>query len=86
MQTVFYSNARNNLREIIDRVCDDFDEYTITTKDNKSAVILSYDEYNAMQETIYLLSSKNNRDRLDEAVEQIESLNFSKKEIDIWLS
>ncbi len=83
MQTVFYSNARNNLREIIDRVCDDFDEYTITTKDNKSAVILSYDEYNAMQETIYLLSSKNNRDRLNEAVEQIESLNFSKKEINI---
>ena len=83
MQTVFYSNARNNLREIIDRVCDDFDEYTITTKDNKSAVILSYDEYNAMQETLYLLSSKNNRDRLNEAVEQIESLNFSKKEIDI---
>ncbi|KIM12846.1 MAG: prevent-host-death protein [Sulfurovum sp. FS08-3] len=83
MQTVFYSNARNNLREIIDRVCDDFDEYTITTKDNKSAVILSYDEYNAMQETLYLLSSKNNRDRLNEAVEQIESLNFSKKEINI---
>jgi antitoxin YefM len=83
MQTVFYANARNNLREIIDRVCDDFDEYTITTKDNKSAVILSYDEYNAMQETIYLLSSKNNRDRLNEAVEQIESLNFSKKEINI---
>jgi antitoxin YefM len=83
MQAVFYSQARNNLREIINKVCDDFDEYIITTKDDKSAVILSYDEYSAMKETMYLLSSKNNRDRLNEAVDQIENLKFVKKDIDI---
>jgi hypothetical protein len=33
-------------------------------------------------ETIYLLSSKNNRDRLLNAVDQIESLKFIKKDID----
>ena len=83
MKAVFYSQARNNLREIINKVCDDFDEYIITTKDNKTAVILSYDEYSAMKETIYLLSSKANRDRLNEAIEQIENLNFVKKDIDV---
>ncbi len=83
MQAVFYSQARNNLREIINKVCDDFDEYIVTTKDNKSAVILSYDEYSAMKETMYLLSSKANRDRLNEAVEQIENLKFIKKDIDV---
>ncbi len=83
MQAVFYSQARNNLREIINKVCDDFDEYIVTTKDNKTAVILSYDEYSAMKETIYLLSSKANRDRLNEAIEQIENLNFVKKDIDV---
>jgi antitoxin YefM len=83
MQAVFYSQARNNLRSIIDNVCDDFDEYIITTKDNKSAVLISYDEYSAMKETMYLLSSKNNRDRLSEAVEQIENLNFTKRELEI---
>ena len=83
MQAVFYSQARNNLRSIIDSVCDDFDEYIITTKDNKSAVIMSYDEYSAMKETMYLLSSKNNRERLGEAIEQIENLKFTKKELDI---
>ncbi len=83
MQAVFYSQARNNLREIINKVCDDFDEYIVTTKDNKTAVILSYDEYSAMKETMYLLSSKANRDRLNEAVEQIENLNFVKKDIDV---
>ena len=83
MQAVFYSQARNNLRDIINKVCDNFDEYIITTKDNKSAVILSYDEYSSMKETMYLLSSKNNRDRLNEAVEQIENLKFTKKDIDV---
>jgi antitoxin YefM len=83
MQAVFYSQARNNLRDIINKVCDDFDEYIITTKDDKSAVLISYDEYSAMKETMYLLSSKNNRDRLNDAVDQIENSKFVEKEIDI---
>ncbi|MEN4045919.1 type II toxin-antitoxin system prevent-host-death family antitoxin [Sulfurimonas sp. NWX367] len=81
MQAVFYSQARNNLRSIIDKVCDDFDEYIITTKNNKSAVIMSYDEYSSLKETLYLLGSKNNRDRLNDAVEQIENSEFITKEI-----
>ncbi|MDD3500647.1 type II toxin-antitoxin system prevent-host-death family antitoxin [Sulfurovum sp.] len=83
MQAVFYSQARNNLRDIINKVCDDFDEYIITTKDNKSAVILSYEEYSAMKETMYLLASKNNRERLNDAVEQIENAAFTKKDIEL---
>jgi len=83
MQAVFYSQARNNLRSIIDKVCTDFDEFLITTKDNKTAVIMSYAEYSAMKETMYLLSSKTNRDRLHEAVDQIDDLAFVKKEIEL---
>jgi antitoxin YefM len=83
MQAVMYSQARNNLREIINKVCDDFDEYIITTKDKQSAVLISQEEYNSMKETIYLLSSKNNRDRLLDAVDQIENAKFVKKDIDL---
>ncbi len=83
MQAVFYSQARNNLRELINKVCDDVDEYIITTKDDKSAILISYEEYSSMKETMYLLSSKNNRDRLNNAIEEIENLNFIKKEINI---
>jgi antitoxin YefM len=83
MQAMFYSKAKNNLKDIINKVCDDFDEYIITTKDDKSAVLISYEEYNSMKETLYLLSSKNNRDRLNDAIEQIENSKFFKKDIDI---
>ncbi len=83
MQTVFYSQARNNLRDIIKKVCDDFDEYVITTKDGNAAVLMSYEEYSAMKETMYLLSSKTNRERLNDAVDQIERLQFTKRDIGI---
>jgi antitoxin YefM len=81
MQAMQYSNARNNLRSMIDKVCNDFDEFIITTKDAKSAVLISYEEYSAMKETMYLLSSKNNRDRLTHSIDEIENLQFTKKEI-----
>jgi len=83
MQPVIYSNARNNLRELINSVCDDFEEYVISTKDDKKAVLISFDEYNAMKETLYLLSSKNNRDRLLESIKEVEEAKVLKKEIDI---
>jgi len=83
MKSILYSNARNNLKSLISDVCNNFEEYIISTKENKQAVLISYDEYAAMKETMYLLSSKNNRERLNDAVEQIEALNFSKKELDI---
>jgi antitoxin YefM len=83
MQAVLYSQARNNLRSMINQVCDNFEEFIITTKEKQTVVLISQDEYNAMKETIYLLSSKNNRDRLLNAVDQIESSKFVKKEIDL---
>ena len=81
MQAVLYSQARNNLRSIITKVCDDFEAFIITTKEKQSVVMISQDEYNSMKETIYLLSSKNNRERLTDAVDQIENAEFSKKDI-----
>jgi antitoxin YefM len=81
MQTVLYSEARNNLREIINRVVDDFDEYLISTKDKKTAVLISQDEYNSLKETLYLLSSKNNRERLLDSIDEIENGNFQTKEL-----
>jgi len=83
MQAVVYSQARNNLRSLIDNVCQNYDEIIITTKNNQSAVLLSKDEYDSMKETLYLLSSKNNRDRLLDAIDEIENSKFLKKDIKI---
>ena len=83
MQTVLYSHARNNLKEIINKVCDDFDECLITTKEKKTAILISYDEYMSMKETLYLMASKKNRERLSASIEEIENSSFIKKELNI---
>ena len=46
MQAVNYTAARNNLKTIIDNVCDNNEEVIVTTKNDKSVVIISLDEYN----------------------------------------
>jgi len=46
MQVVNYSHARNNLKAIIDEVCDNNEEVIITTKNNKTVIIQSMDQYN----------------------------------------
>jgi len=83
MQAVLYSEARNNLRKIIDSVCNNFEEFIITTKEKQSVVLISKDEYDAMKETLYLLSSKENRERLLDAVDEIENATFLTKELDV---
>lgn len=46
MQVVNYSHARNNLKSLIEEVCNEDEQVIITTKNNKSAVLISLDEYN----------------------------------------
>jgi len=46
MQAINYTSARNNLKNIIDNVCDNNEEVIITTKNNKTVVFISLDEYN----------------------------------------
>lgn len=46
MQAVNYSHARNNLKSLIDEVCENDEEVIITTKNDKSVVMISLDAYN----------------------------------------
>lgn len=46
MQAINYTTARNNLKALIDNACDNNEEIIITTKNDKSVVLISLDEYN----------------------------------------
>lgn len=46
MQAINYTSARNNLKDLIDNVCDNNEEVIITTKNDKTVVMMSLDEYN----------------------------------------
>ena len=76
MKTVTSSYAQTHLQQLIGKACKDDEVYVIENND-KRAVLMALDDYHATKETLHLLSSKANRDRLDHAVAQIESFQLS---------
>lgn len=72
MNVTNYSNARKNFKGLIDKVNDNQEAVTITSKNN-NAVLISEDEYNQYQETIYLLSNPANAKHLTESIEQLQN-------------
>ncbi|MGW0734229.1 type II toxin-antitoxin system Phd/YefM family antitoxin [Streptomyces sp. NPDC002851] len=65
--TISASEARQNLFPLIKRVNDDHDPIRISSKGG-DAVLMSAEDYDSWQETIYLLRSPANARHLMEAV------------------
>ena len=72
MQTVTYSEARENLKAMIDKVVADRAPLKITRQRGGGAVLVSEEEWASMEETLYLLRSPKNAERLLEAVRGFE--------------
>ena len=64
MQVISLTEARNNLKSVFDSVYLNNDEVVIHRKGKENVVVISFDEYNSMKETNYLLSSPRNREVL----------------------
>lgn len=60
MKIISFSDARNNLKTVLDRVVNDADTTIITRRDSEDAIVMSLDYYNSLMETIYLLRSPAN--------------------------
>ncbi len=73
MDAISYTHARQNLASTMDRVCDNHEAIIITRSNNQSVVIMSLDDFNAMEETAYLLRSPTNAERLLASVCQLET-------------
>jgi antitoxin YefM len=72
MEIVTYSEARANLKAIMDRAGNDHIPIVITRQRGKPVVMVDLDDWNALQETRYLLSTPNNAKRLLESIAQLE--------------
>ncbi len=73
MDAISYSTARANLAKTMDRVCEDHTALIITRKGESSVVMLSLDDYQALEETAYLLRNPTNARRLLQAVDELSS-------------
>ncbi len=73
MDAITYSAARANLASTMDRVCNDHEALIITRNGEQSVVMLSLEDFQAMEETAYLLRNPANAKRLISAAAQLSA-------------
>jgi antitoxin YefM len=72
MKVVSFSEARNNLKTVLDRVVEDADYSIITRRDADDAVVMSLEYFNSLLETVYLLKSPANAAHLERSIAQFK--------------
>jgi antitoxin YefM len=70
MTVINYTEARNNLKSVLDGVVNDADYTIINRRDADDAVVMSLDYFNALQETLHLLKSPKNVKHLEKSIAQ----------------
>jgi len=83
MKVITYTAARENLASTMDQVCFDRNPVIITRNRDQSVVMMSLEDYDALEETAYLLRSPANAKRLIASIEAAENGNTIQKEIDL---
>lgn len=73
VDAISYTTARANLAKTMEKVCDDHAPTIITRKSERPVVMMSLEDYQALEETAYLLRSPKNLRRLVEAIAQLEA-------------
>jgi antitoxin YefM len=72
MQIISFSEARERLKAVLDRVAADADVTLITRRHAQDAVVMSLDTYNSLMATVQLLRSPANAAQLQRSLEQAE--------------
>ncbi|MBY8823237.1 type II toxin-antitoxin system Phd/YefM family antitoxin [Sphingomonas colocasiae] len=72
MDVISYTEARARLKEVMDRVVEDRTHVVVTRQKAAPVVILSLDDWNSIEETLHLLSTPTNADRLRSAIRQLD--------------
>jgi len=74
-----YTEFRTRLKKYLDNVEENNETLIIKRGTGKGTVLISLEEYNAIMETMHLLSSKTNADRLYESIKQMKSRKVVRK-------
>lgn len=70
MKVITFTEARNNLKCVLDQVVDDAACTIISRRDSEDAVVMSLDHFNGLMETVHLLESPANATHLKKSIEQ----------------
>ncbi len=81
MRVVNFSEARNNLKSVLDQVTDDADYTVISRRDSSDAIVMSLDTYNSLMETFHLLKTPANAEHLMKSINQFNNHQIEEREL-----
>ncbi|MEO7689469.1 MAG: type II toxin-antitoxin system prevent-host-death family antitoxin [Sphingomonas sp.] len=73
MRTISFTDARANLKALMDRVTDDRAPVMITRQRGEGVVMVAASEWAAIEETLHLLQSPDNAERLLESIAELDA-------------
>ena len=73
MDVMTYTEARANLKGVMDRVVSDRTQVVVTRQKSEAVVMMSLADWSAVEETLHLLSTPTNAARRRGAIEQLEA-------------
>jgi len=57
MDAITFTYARDNLAKTMQQTCNDHDPIIVTRENEPAVVVMSLEDYQSMEETVYLLRS-----------------------------
>lgn len=81
MHAVTLKEAKLNLERIVEQVIADAEPAIVVTESGEQVVFLPLDEYNSWKETLYLLSSPANAERLRRSLAEARAGNVQEREL-----
>jgi len=81
MRVISYSELRNCISQNPDMVNEDKETVIVSRTQGKNVVVMDIDEYNTIQETLYLIGTTANRKRLENAITEMYKVKSAKHNI-----
>lgn len=80
-ETISYTSLRQNLSSVLNSIEDNKEIYLVKRKNHSDAVIIDRNDYESLLETLHLLSTSANSNRLIESLQQDENKEY--EEVDL---
>ena len=81
MNAFTYTQVRSNFAETMDKVCEDHSPIIITRQNQPPVVMISLEDYIAIEETLYLLRNPKNASRLAKALNEVEQGRMQQRDL-----
>lgn len=81
MDAITYTQARKNFSSVMNEVCENHAPIIITRQSQKPVVMMSLEDYNAIEETLYLLRSPKNAQRLYKALYDLKQGKYEEHDL-----